>query len=138
MGTRGINERIRYCRNVNRSLRFLSNVFTNPKIHFYSQRRVFEDKDSVQKRMFKNLSENIVLDFHNKDLYEEIVEVVSFPRRISSLFSSPMFTRCNVIRRSMSRRKKYFSSDFLRSFEQLLQVNRTVNRKFFEQVNRQC
>lgn len=88
--------------------------------------------------MFKNLSENIVLDFQNKDLYEEIVEVVSFPRRISSLFSSPMFTRCNVIRRAMSRRKKYFSSDFLRSFEQLLQVNRIVNRKFFEQVNRQC
>lgn len=66
--------------------------------------------------------------------YKEIVEVVPFPRRISSLFSSPMFTQYTWYEEQWVGAKIFFFW-FSSKLEQ--QANRIVNRKFFEQVNRQ-
>lgn len=53
----------------------------------------------------------------------------------SFLFTNVVYTM-HVIRRAMSEKEKYFSSDSSKLEQQLLQVNRIVNRKLFKQVNR--
>lgn len=132
MGTRGINERIRYCRNVNRSCSdsrqtSLRSARLNSLLFKKGTQKTFENPS--EKNIYPRLSN-----------YKEIVEVVPkrFPRRISSLFSSPMFTQCTWYEEQWVEEKIFFFWFSSKLEQQLLQANRIVNRKSFKQVNRQC